>query len=207
MSDSTPAGGGILPRLQTDFDRAAQAWHAAFPNAPQPRIVDGERSVDAQAKAYDDWQAGRRTLPAAPPGRSYHQPQADGTSHAIDIGFFDAAGNEVSTPTLFAGFASIMTTVDPLVTWGGTWAGRQRDPVHFQLPRWLSGATTDTTPTTTPLPHVTLPPVKVRVPPAQFFQGVNESSPRVKEIRIALILGIGFILTIYGINLWNGGNS
>ncbi len=74
------------------------------------RVTSGFRSMSKQARLYADWRAGRRTLPAAPPGRSRHN-----FGRALDMITNDRA------------------LLNEVMAWlGFRWAG-PRDPVHYDV--------------------------------------------------------------------------
>ena len=81
-----------------------------------PWITSGLRSLKEQKGLYDDYRAGRRKLPAAPPGRSAHN-----FGLALDV----KAGN---------GQQGAMMRL--LESWGGELVSN--DPVHVQYPGFRS---------------------------------------------------------------------
>jgi len=96
-----------------DLDPAFRPWarwlyQVAIVNDLQPRVTSTYRSISQQARLYNEYRAGRRQLPAAPPGRSLHNFRLAFDMVAIDL---RALGN-------------LWTSV------GGRWGG-ERDPVHF----------------------------------------------------------------------------
>lgn len=80
-------------------------------------VTSVRRSTQEQARLYQEFLSGKSGgLPAAPPGRSYHE-----YGRAFDLARF--AVHPLSDPLL------------PLLgelwkSWGGTW--RASDPIHFQ---------------------------------------------------------------------------
>ncbi len=78
----------------------------------QTTVTSVRRSVQLQAKLYQDYLAGRSRLPAAPPGRSKHQ-----LGLAVDI---------VVQPQQYQSWlGSVWKSV------GGKWYAS--DPVHFEV--------------------------------------------------------------------------
>src|SRR5262245_3625529 len=102
---------GLHPVLR----RAAVALFSVAAEAGlRPQITSTRRSVKEQARLYRDYLSGRSRYPAAPPGRS---------SHARGLAF-----DMTVTPR------SALTELGQL--WeriGGTWGGRFRDPIHFEI--------------------------------------------------------------------------
>jgi LAS superfamily LD-carboxypeptidase LdcB len=81
-------------------------------NGYQVQVTSTRRTRSQQRKLYREYVAGRRTLPAAPPGHSLHE-----AGLAFDAVISPSAGQSL------AGSA-----------WerlGGKWGGKS-DPVHFQ---------------------------------------------------------------------------
>ena len=78
----------------------------------RPRVLSTFRSFSQQERLYRDWISGRRTTPAAPPGRSLHN-----FGHAFDLKTNHADSQEWLGQVWEA--------------WGGRWGGRFNDPNHF----------------------------------------------------------------------------
>lgn len=83
-------------------------YGVALDNGLQPRVTSTYRSISRQARLYNEYRAGRRELPAAPPGRSLHN---------FGLAFDMVAIN-------LPGLGHVWQGV------GGRWGG-ERDPVHF----------------------------------------------------------------------------
>lgn len=75
----------------------------------RPRITSTYRSISTQRRLYNEYRAGRRAFPVAPPGRSLHN--------------FRLAFDMVSDNNDWLG--------QVWEYWGGRWGGRFRDPIHF----------------------------------------------------------------------------
>jgi RHS repeat-associated protein len=87
-----------------------------------PVITDGFRTLADQQSRYDNWINGNSTFPAAKPGTGVHE-----IGEAIDFGLnANGAINSAQIEEALAGVAG------QGLTWGGTWKGRQYDPVHFE---------------------------------------------------------------------------
>lgn len=96
-----------------DLDSGFRPWadwlyRVAIAEGLQPRITSTYRSIPRQARLYNEYRAGRRELPAAPPGRSLHN--------------YGMAFDMVATD--LTGLGELWASV------GGRWGG-PRDPVHF----------------------------------------------------------------------------
>lgn len=77
-------------------------------------ITSARRSPRQQAKLYAEWLAGRRKLPAQPPGKSLHE-----VGRAFDIG---SVGEGLNIAGQIAPFLDLR--------WGGRF--QNPDPVHFE---------------------------------------------------------------------------
>lgn len=89
-------------------------YNAANAVGLRPQITSTVRSAREQAKLYAAYKAGRSRYPAAPPGRS---------SHARGLAFDMTVTPRSALSVLGQLWESI----------GGTWGGRFRDPIHFEL--------------------------------------------------------------------------
>jgi hypothetical protein len=79
-----------------------------------PTVTSTIRSTALQRRLYADYIAGRSKYPAAPPGSSAHE-----------YGWaFDLSVNDDSY---------LADAGDLWESWGGTWGGRFRDPIHFEI--------------------------------------------------------------------------
>jgi len=86
-------------------------------------VTSARRSRADQYKLYQKYLSGKSKIPAAPPGRSFHE-----------LGLaFDMArlGIDPFTDPLLNFLGEIWTEMGGI--YGGTWGGRG-DPVHFQAP-------------------------------------------------------------------------
>jgi len=77
-----------------------------------PRIISVYRSNRTQQRLYNDYISGRRSIPAAPPGRSLHN-----FRQAFDLAVDDPLDQQ------WLG--------EVWESWGGRWGGRFDDPKHF----------------------------------------------------------------------------
>lgn len=104
---------GVNSKARPFFTALLQA---AWLLEPRAYLSSAVRSSKTQAALYADWVAGRRKLPAAPPGSSKHE-----RGLAIDIGGLTAS-QQRQLGALWEG-------------WGGRWGGRfsNPDPVHFEV--------------------------------------------------------------------------
>lgn len=180
----------LHPRMRAAYDAAARLWRERYPGRAAPRLVDTIRSTATQAAAYRDWLAGRRpnNLPVARPGTSRHEPDAEGYAEAFDVGFEDGRGRSVSDPTLFRDFAALVTEVDPGITWGGIWSGRQNDPVHFQLTRRLRAG---------------LAQVAGAVGGVSAAASLSDTDPTVQRVSRILAYTAAMVLIVYAVSLLN----
>jgi hypothetical protein len=102
-------------QLAPELRPYAEALLAALNDAgASPRVTSTLRSVATQKRLYDTYVAGNSKYPAAPPGFSPHE-----HGWAFDL----SVNNDGWLPP--AG--------DLWESWGGTWGGRFRDPIHFEL--------------------------------------------------------------------------
>lgn len=103
-----------LRDLHRDFRPYAQAlYQVAREYNLKPRITSTFRSEREQRRLYEAYLKGRSRLPAAQPGISMHN--------------FGLAFDMVTRDNHWLG--------QVWESWGGTWGGRFRDPVHFSAPR------------------------------------------------------------------------
>lgn len=101
--------------INVQLRRGLQAMmQVARSNGHTITVTSTRRSRATQRRLYADYVAGRSRYPAAPPGRSKHE---QGLA-------FDA----VVTPPEYQDAYGRMWE-----SWGGTWGGRFRDPIHFEL--------------------------------------------------------------------------
>lgn len=104
--------------LRGDFKVRVREWlHALRANGVNYRVTSTKRTWAEQAALFARFQAGKSTLPAAPPGRSKHQ-----LGLAIDV-VFDVPGDlEVA----------VQSAGVHLLRWAGP-----GDRVHFDSPTEL----------------------------------------------------------------------
>ena len=77
-----------------------------------PRVTSVYRSPLKQKKLYDAYISGRSKLPAAKPGKSQHEKRL-----AFDV--------------ILDPYEALKELGEIWESWGGTWGGRFKDPVHF----------------------------------------------------------------------------
>jgi hypothetical protein len=101
----------LVPELRPYAEALMSALNDAGLN---PRVTSVLRSIADQKRLYEAYIAGRSKYPAAAPGRSPH-----------NYGWaFDIAVNDDSY---------LQDAGELWESWGGTWGGRFRDPIHFEL--------------------------------------------------------------------------
>lgn len=115
------------------YDKACAEYLRLYPNRPQPFITCTYRSNAEQDATY----AIGRTEPGkiithAKPGDSAHNYNP---SAAFDIAFIGLNKKLDWNKELFQIFAEIIIRIQPLVEWGGSWAGFKDNP-HYQLKDW-----------------------------------------------------------------------
>lgn len=99
----------LIPALRPFANRLlAEASRRGF----LVQITSVRRTTGVQAQLYRNYINGRSKYPAAPPGHSAHE-----QGRAFDI---------VGTPAQLRALGSLWES------WGGTWGGRFKDPIHFE---------------------------------------------------------------------------
>lgn len=102
--------------LQNDFREVVELFLQDLRAVgARPTVTSAKRSSREQESLYREWLAGRRTLPVAKPGTSFHE-----LGLAVDLVF----------PTVEEWSFAASTAPDYFLAWGG-----QQDPVHFQPDR------------------------------------------------------------------------
>lgn len=101
----------LTPELQPYAEALFNALSDAGAN---PRVTSTLRSVSTQKRLYEAYINGASKYPAAPPGYSPHE-----QGWAFDL----AVNND----------DWLSPAGDLWESWGGTWGGRFRDPIHFEL--------------------------------------------------------------------------
>jgi peptidoglycan LD-endopeptidase CwlK len=99
------------PQLRPYFTALFQIATKMNPNA---YVSSVKRGSAKQRELYRNYVAGRSRYPAAPPGTSKHE-----LGRALDIGGM--------TPAQLSYLGAVWRS------WGGTWGGDFRDPIHFQV--------------------------------------------------------------------------
>lgn len=127
MAGDDPRLAELDARLQRAYLVAVREYRRLFPGRPEPYITSAYRSAARQDELYRDGVTPVRG------GNSNHQRGGPRNAHAFDVGFRDASGRYQWNPRYFSDFASVMSSVDAGIVWGGTW--RTRDLVHFEIPR------------------------------------------------------------------------
>jgi hypothetical protein len=101
----------LVPELRPYAEALLETLRQAGLN---PRVTSTFRSIAAQKALYVDYVQGHSKYPAAAPGHSPH-----------NYGWaFDIAINDDS---YLADAGALWES------WGGTWGGRFKDPIHFEL--------------------------------------------------------------------------
>ena len=103
---------GMVPELEPYAD---YLYTLAMQAGYRPTVTSVVRSRQKQAVLYQRYLRGQSSLPAAPPGSSYHE-----VGRAFDM--VVAAGKHSAQQAAVGRLWQ---------SWGGTWGGA-RDPVHFQ---------------------------------------------------------------------------
>jgi hypothetical protein len=103
--------GSLVPELRPYAEALLAVLQQSGLN---PRVTSTMRSIADQKRLYADFLQGRSRYPAAAPGRSPH-----------NYGWaFDIAINDDSY---------LQDAGELWESWGGTWGGRFKDPIHFEL--------------------------------------------------------------------------
>lgn len=102
---------GLVSELRPYAEALVQV---ASENGLNPLVTSTLRSVAEQKRLYENYLAGRSRYPAAPPGSSPHN-----FGWAFDV--------EVNDESYLQDLGELWES------WGGTWGGRFRDPIHFEL--------------------------------------------------------------------------
>ena len=103
---------GLVPELRPFAELLIAVASDAGLN---PKVTSTRRSYGTQKRLYLAYLQGRSPYPAAPPGFSPHQ-----YGWAFDL--------VVNDDSAYSELGALWTS------WGGSWGGRYRDPIHFELP-------------------------------------------------------------------------
>jgi hypothetical protein len=101
----------LVPELRVYAEALMDALNGA---GLHPRVTSTLRTIAEQKRLYEAFLKGTSRYPAAAPGRSPHN-----YGWAFDISINDDS--------------YLQDAGELWESWGGTWGGRFKDPIHFEL--------------------------------------------------------------------------
>jgi peptidoglycan L-alanyl-D-glutamate endopeptidase CwlK len=115
--------------LLTAYDKAIVEYGSSYPNFPMPFCTCTYRSPEEQDRLY-------LQRPKITNARGLQSPHNYLPSLAFDLAFVTLTKKLDWNLINFKNFANIITSIEPLIEWGGSWKGGFVDNPHFQLKNW-----------------------------------------------------------------------
>ena len=120
--------------LADAYDKACAEYLQLYPSLPQPFLTCTYRSNDEQEATYAQ---GRTTKgPIITKARASESPHNYNPAAAFDIAFISLNKKLDWSSIQFKNFAAIITRIQPLIEWGGSWSKGFVDMPHYQLKQW-----------------------------------------------------------------------